>query len=244
DSVGAIINSNTFDNHADFPIIISGSPNINITNNSGANNEINGINIFGTMTNQTATTTLSYNPLPYILDNALTVAENTALEIGPETVFKIAKKGLNSFGFINVDGYLNIAGGVNSADKVLFTSVYDNSDGTNVYGGDAIDTSTITKLGEINLISASSTIENAEFRYLDKALSYIDKAISYNVPSLPSSIDLKNVIFENNTWSIFVDSLSDTPVHRADNIMFVGNQSMSVLEGCAIIDNKLICSLD
>ncbi len=231
DSVGAIINSNTFNNHSGFPIKISGSPNITITGNTGENNETDGINIFGAMTNTIAITTLAYNPLPYIVGNSLTVSEDTALEIGPKTVFKFAKHGA-LWGNIGVNGFLKINGGAGEENQVLFTSIFDDGE---------IATNTIPKKGGINLNSASSTIENAEFRYLDVATDYKDMAKYQVVESFQSPIDLKNVIYKYNTWSIKTDTASTT-VTRAENVTFVGPPSMSDIDGCSIVNNQLIYS--
>lgn len=219
DSVGAIINSNTFNNHADFPIKIGTSPNITISGNSGENNETDGINIFGAMTNTIATTTLAHNLLPYILDRPLTVSENTALEINPKTVFKFSTIGA-VHGFINVNGYLHVNGGEGEDNRILFTSIYNDS-------AKPIEEKIIDNTG-INLNSASSTIKNVEFRYLHEALSYIDKSKNYgNVPILPSAINLKDILFQDNTWSI-QSNTDDIQIICAENITFATTTPMTM----------------
>ncbi len=215
DSVGANINSNIFTNNNDYALKISGSPNIQIENNQGSDNNINAIEIFGYITNEIATTILAQNPLPYIIDRPLVSSPDTVLDIEAGTVFKF-----DDGGYINIGGQLNVNG--SEGNEVLFTSVYDDSDGVDIFNDGSMATSSIPKEGSINILSATSTIQNAEFNYLYMATKY------QNTGSFQSPIDLKNIIFKHNTWSILADE-EDTPVNRAENIEFIGIQSMSSL---------------
>jgi len=209
DSVGAEIISNTFNNNTNYPIKISGSPNITITGNAGENNEINAINIFGAMTNTIATTTLSHNSLPYILDNALTVSINTVLEIGPRTVFKF------DGGSIGGSGQININGGGNEADRISFASISDN----------------VVSQSGIIFSSSTPVIKNAEFRYLDRALSFVQGDLV--------DLNLEDVRFENNTWSIYADN-QNAQVTFVNNLVFATttSQSMNAAVKTALQDAK------
>jgi hypothetical protein len=205
DSYGAIVKSNTFNFNEGFAAVVGGPTNLEMSDNSGSGNGKDGLNLFGYITNETATTTLSCNPLPYVLDNVLMISKGSSLEISPKTVFKFDSNGL-----IGVDGYLWVNGGTGDENKVIFTSLFEEG---------AIATSSIKRVGGINFQSATSTIENAEFRYLDEATSYKDLANSYsNVDSIPSPIDLRDVTYKYNHWSIKTDT-ENNPVSRVENVV-------------------------
>ncbi len=162
------------------------------------------------------------------MEKGIEIIAGTSLTIDAGSIFKFKDNH-----YLSITGELNIEGIV--GDPVIFTSAYDDSDGTDVYGdGFATATSTIAKKGGVNLHSATSTIENAEFRYLDKATAYHD---TYGVQS---PINLKNVIYSHNTWSIRADS-EDVPITLAENVTFVGAPSTSFITGCSVLDNTLVC---
>ena len=215
DTLGSSVSDNNFTNHEGFPLIMNGSSGFSLVNNSGSGNDKNGIQVCGYITKIGFDTTLVQNPLPYLVEKSIEVIVGTSLSISSGSVFKFKQYNINVAGELNVNG---VAG-----NPVIFTSADDDSDGIDVYGNGVTATSSISKIGGINLHSATSTIENAEFRYLDRATAYYD---TYGVQS---PINLKNVIYSYNTWSIFVDNQT-VPVTRNENVQFVGIQSMSVVD--------------
>ncbi|MBU4608947.1 MAG: lamin tail domain-containing protein, partial [Euryarchaeota archaeon] len=219
DTDNIIIKNNIFNdnnsNEESFPLIVNGSSAFELSGNSGSGNDKNGIAVEGYITKEGVNTSLSKNPLPYVLEKSIYVVENSSLDIGAGSVFKF--KDNNT---LNIMGELNVIG--SQSEPVIFTSVYDDSDGIDVYNDGDMEVSNIPKKGGINLQSANSVIENAEFRYLDKATAY-KAPYGYQSP-----INLKNVNYIDNIWSIFADA-EDTPVDRNENVQFTAGQSMSSL---------------
>jgi len=203
DSSNLIIDNNFFQNNVSFPLTIANPTGLKITNNSGINNGTDGINLSGYLFE--GATELDYNPLPYVIDNVLIVAEKAVLEIKPQTTFKFDKDGT-----LGVEGYLGVKGGIGDENKIIFTSLFEK---------EGVATSSIAKVGGINIMSASSTIENAEFRYLKEATNYMDLSNYYSGREpLPAAINLKDVVYRYNYWSIKTDTL-DNPIIRAENII-------------------------
>ena len=216
DTLGSSVSDNNFINHEGFPLIMNGSSGFSLANNSGSGNDKDGIQVCGYITKVGFNTTLIQNPLPYLIEKSIEVITGTSLTISSGSIFKFKKYNINVAGELSINGTLS--------NPVIFTSAYDDSDGTDVYGdGPVTATSSISKIGGINLNSGNSVIENAEFRYLDKATAY------KNTASFQSPIDLKNVIYSHNTWSIFADDQT-APVTRNENVQFIGTQSKSSLD--------------
>ncbi len=201
DTFGAVVDSNIFDNNnsneESFPLELSGSSGFILTSNSGTGNDKNGISVWGNVTKEGINTVLVENSLPYILEKGLSVAGNSTLEIGPKTVFKFDGGG------IGVSGYLNIDGGNNEVDKILFSSM----------------SNSIASQSGISFSSSTSSIKNAEFSYLDKALAFIN--------CNPVDLNLENVRFNNNTWSIYADN-QNAQVTFANKLLFATTTSQSM----------------
>ena len=215
DTLGSSVSDNNFTNHEGFPLVMNGSAGFSLTNNSGSNNDKNGIQVCGAITKVGTNTTLTQNPLPYLVEKSIEVMTGSSLAINSGSVFKFKQYNINVAGELNING--------TTGNPVIFTSAYDDSDGTDVYGDGTTATSSISKIGGINLHSATSTIGNAEFRYLDRATAYYD---TYGVQS---PIYLDGVTYSYNTWSIFADDQT-APVNKNENVQFVGTQSMSSLD--------------
>ena len=208
DTVGAVIDSNVFNynnsNEESFPLYLSGSAGFTLVNNSGANNDKNGISVWGVTAKEGVNTSLVENPLPYILEKGLTVSENSTLEIGPRAVFKFDGGGIGGSGQINING------GDNEADRISFISISD---------------SVVSQSG-MGFSSSTPVIKNAEFRYLDRALSFTNCDLV--------DLNLENVLFENNTWSIYADN-QNAQVTFVDNLVFATTTSMSMNAAVEIV---------
>ncbi|MCK5285927.1 MAG: lamin tail domain-containing protein [Candidatus Pacebacteria bacterium] len=219
DTQGSIVKSNTFKNNnsneKSFPLILNGSFSFEVANNSGSGNDKNGIQACGYITKVGFNTILTQNPLPYVVEKSIEIMKDTSLSIEAGSVFKFKNSSVNIMGELNINGVLG--------NPVIFTSAEDDSDGVDVYNDGLVASSTITKKGGINLHSATSTIKNAEFRYLDRATAY------YNTYGVQSPLNLENIIYSYNTWSIFADEQT-APVDKNDNVQFIGAQSMSSLD--------------
>ncbi|MBU1046776.1 lamin tail domain-containing protein [Patescibacteria group bacterium] len=219
DTENIIIKNNIFNdnnsNKESFPLILSGSTAFDLSGNSGSGNDKNGIALEGYITKEGVDTSLLKNSLPYVLEKSIYVVENSSMNIESGAVFKFKDNN-----YLNIIGELNVKGGEN--DKVIFTSVYDDSDGVDVYNDGLMEESDIPNKGGVIFQSANSIIENAEFRYLNQATAY------KNPYGYQSPINLKNVNYIDNIWSIFADA-EDTPVDRNENVQFSDGQSMSSL---------------
>ncbi|MBI2022985.1 lamin tail domain-containing protein [Candidatus Giovannonibacteria bacterium] len=93
--------------------------------NGGSSNGINGISLSGSLTSSSGTTTLSANPLPYIIPSrtTLSVPQNFGLVI--ESGTKILGAGDSSS--LEINGTLEMKGV--SADDILFSSLGDSAPG-------------------------------------------------------------------------------------------------------------------
>ena len=204
----AVITSNEFKNNSGF-VISSYGTNV-FSNNFGNNNGKNGISLYSNLTNPNTTNNLKYNQLPYVIDGNISVVASSTLIVDPSVVVKFNDKK------IDVYGRLEINGGVGS--EVLFTSIADDSDGTNV-GNDVqpnpLSPSNVS--GTYMKSGATSIIKNAEFRYMKCGVSY------ENAPP----IHLENVIFKNNKTAICNDTQSTTASSTVSNVTFENNTSTS-----------------
>ncbi len=224
DTKGAIVVSNFFKNqnnsvvtYNDFPLIMNGSSGSTLDNNSGENNYKNAISLRGYIAKDDSNTTLTKNPLPYLIENYIGTTASSTLIVSPGVVFKF-NDSYSNCGKLSVSGKLIVSGGNNPSERVLFTSAYDDSDGTDMYNNGASE-GVITGDQGVSLISATAEIKNAEFRYLKKALSFSQ--------CNPVNINLENVKFENNTWSIYADN-QNAQVTLADKLVFATTTPMSM----------------
>lgn len=200
----ALIEENIFESNSGEAIYSSGVLG-NFSGNSGSDNFINGIVVFGNITASEATTTLSANPFPYVIKrfNAA-VVPNSALIIPKGIVIKSDK-------FLNVEGNLLIEG-ENSADIVL-TSFYDDSiSGDTNNDGSATANNHGLWQGIIMKPGSYSEIKGATFRYADTALTYQN-----------SPINLSNVRFAGNNLAIKADAGSVILTIDAATIEFIDN---------------------
>jgi len=224
DTVGAVVDSNFFRNHkntvpayADFPLVMNGSTDFILTNNSGTNNYKNAISLQGYIAREGSDTHLVKNPLPYLLERNIYTTASSTLTISPGVVIKFNDNCTNC-GTLGIEGQLFVNGGENAGEKVIFTSAYDDSDGTDMYN-DGPTTGEITKNQKIALIATSPSIKNAEFRYLKEALSFVNCD--------PVDLNLENVLFQDNIWSIQTNR-DNVQVTLADNLTFATSTSQSM----------------
>jgi len=224
DTVGAVVDSNVFRNYddvntryADFPLILRGSTDFVLKNNSGEDNYKNAISLSGYVARSGSNTTLVKNPLPYLLENNLNTVANSTLTIGPGVVIKFNDNCVNC-GVLVIGGQFFVNGGEGNNEKVIFTSAYDDSDGTDMYNDGPTD-GKVTKNQKIVLTGTTPIIKNAEFRYLKEALSFVNCD--------PVDINLENVLFRDNVWSIQADT-KNVQVSLADNLTFASSTSQSM----------------
>jgi len=164
----ASISSNTFTSNTGEAIYSYGRLG-SYSGNSGTGNGVNAISINGTITQNGATTTLSANSLPYLLQGIVTVAASSTLAINPGITIKGWNNSATSY--LNIYGNLIISG-ANFSD-IIFGSMYDSPAKGN-WGG-------------LRFYSGSqSAISGATFEYADSA-------------SRTYPITASNVTFTNNT---------------------------------------------
>jgi len=190
----ASVSSNTFTSNTDEAVYSAGRLG-SYSGNSGSGNGVNAISINGTITQNGATTTLSANSLPYLLQGAVTVVASSTLAINPNIVIK----GWNnsSTSYLNIYGNL-VVSGANFSD-IVFGSMYDSPVKGN-WGG-------------LRFYSGSiSTISGATFEYANTAIAYTD-----------SPINLSNVKFNENNLGLSADSASRTYPITASDVIFTNN---------------------
>ncbi|AKM84053.1 TPA: hypothetical protein DCZ46_01850 [Candidatus Campbellbacteria bacterium] len=204
----AVVNSNEFKNNSENAILSSGPAMF--YNNSGAGNKINGIIIGSDITETGMTNVMKKNQLPYVLDDSnVSVVASSTLKIDPGVVIKFGDR------MFLVEGNLEING--SDSEKVLFTSISDNSDGTNVLGLEQPEEIGIGKrIGTYLKDGSTSSIKNAEFRYMRYGVKYEN-----------SPINLENVVFRNNDTAIYADL--DSVIQKAENIIFEDNNATSTI---------------
>ncbi len=204
DNALALIEKNIFESNSGEAIYSNGVLG-NFSGNSGSDNFINGIVVLGNITANEATTTLSANPLPYVIKrfNASVIA-NSALIISKGIVIKSDKS-------LNVEGNLFVQG-ENSADIVL-TSLYDDSiSGDTNNDGSATENNYGLWQGVVLKPGSYSEIRGATFRYANTALTYQN-----------SPINLSNIKFEGNNLAIKADAGSVSLTINAGTIEFIEN---------------------
>jgi len=207
-SSDANIKGNVFTGNTYRAFTYAGVSGGSISGNSGTSNAQNGIIIYGLIAGDNSTTTLQKNNMPYLINTSdIEVSASSTLIISPGVVLKFKDRRMNIFGNLRVNG--------ESGNKVLFTSIYDDSD-----GNDALNDG--ESLGRINgdqgvymKDGSSSIISNAEFKFMKKALVYEN-----------SPINLSDVSFSGNDYSIYATGASTT-VYRADDVVFVGDTNTS-----------------
>ena len=179
------------------------------SNNSGSGNAVNGIILYGNITQGGGRATLKANGLPYVFNiGTVTAVASSTLTIEPGTTVKFEEQTLDVFGDLNIGG----AGGI-----VLFTSSSDDSDGNDVHGNGA----TVGNIGwrpQGTRLKPGSTsrIENTEFRFMRTALTYDN-----------SPIYLDTITFSNN--NLGVSAAAGETILRANNITFTNNTATSTI---------------
>src|SRR3989339_891702 len=203
----ATVDSNIFNNNLEEAVNSFG---FNIFfNNSGAGNKSNGIIIGGDLTETDTTGILKKNNLPYVVDSNVSVVASSTLKINPGVVVKFKDKQFDVYGALEING--------GEGERVLFTSLDDDSDGTDVNNDVQPDDISIGQwTGTYLHPMSSSSIKNAEFSYMKYGLLYED-----------SPINLENVTFKNNQWGVFADT--NSVLQTANNIIFENNTSTSTV---------------
>jgi hypothetical protein len=164
-------------------------------NNSGLSNGTDGIILYGTITAQNSTTTLSVNSLPYVLSGTVSTVASSTLVIEAGTTIK----GWGGFwgSKFNIYGNLLVQG--TSVGDVVFTS-YNSSPNKGDWQG-------------VRLYANSfSDIKGA-------IISYAEKGIVYE----SSPLNLENVRFSNNNIGIQKDSNSIIQNVASSTVEFSGN---------------------
>ncbi len=204
DNALALVEKNIFESNSGETIYSNGALG-NFSNNSGSNNSVNGIVVFGNITTNEATTTLSANPLPYVIKRFdATVIANSTLIIPKDIIIKSDK-------YLNVEGNLFVEG-ENSADIIL-TSFYDDSvSGDTNNDGSATQNNHGLWQGIVMKPGSYSEIKGATFRYADTALTYQN-----------SPINLSSVRFEGNNLAIKADASSVAQTIESATIEFIDN---------------------
>lgn len=203
-SSNADITNNEFTGNTYRTFIYTGILGGSISGNSGSSNVYNGIVLYGIIAQENSTTTLKKNNIPYLIhDGELNVNASSTFAIDPGVVLKF--KGWR----MNVLGYLDING--ESGNPVVFTSLYDDSDGNDAGNDGPSDGRVSGEQGVYLKDGSTSDIEHAEFRFMKKALSYDNSPIS-----------LSNVSFEGNRYGVYATGASSTVI-KADSITFVGD---------------------
>ena len=194
----ASVSSNTFTSNTDEAVYSAGRLG-SYSGNSGSGNGINAISLNGTITQNGATTTLSANSLPYLLQGIVTVAASSTLSVNSG----IAIKGWNnsSTSYLNVYGSLVVSGA--DFSDIIFGSMY-SSPAKGNWGG-------------IRFYSGSqSAISGATFEHANAAIAYTD-----------SPINLSNVKFNENNLGVSADSASMSYPINVSNVTFTNNTAIT-----------------
>ena len=190
----AAVDSNTFTGNAGEAVYSYGRLG-SYSGNSGSGNGIGAISLNGTITQNGATTTLSANSLPYLLQGIVTVAASSTLAVNSGATIKGWNNSATSY--LNVYGNL-VVSGANFSD-IIFSSMY-SSPAKGNWGG-------------LRFYSGSqSSISGATFEYANTAISYND-----------SPINLSNVRFNENNLGVSADSASRTYSITASGVTFTNN---------------------
>lgn len=204
----AVVDSNIFKNNTEKAILSQGASLF--SDNSGFGNGTNGIVILGNITQEGLENILKKNQMPYVVDfSELTVLASSTLKIDPGVTIKMGNKKFNVYGNIDIG---NLEG-----ERVLFTVVSDDSDGFDVDNNPQPEDISFGKWSGLYLKDGStSSIKNAEFRYMRYGVKYEN-----------SLINLENVVFKNNDTAIDADL--DSVIQKAENIIFEGNNATSTI---------------
>ena len=170
----AIIENNFFE-HFNYPqgtIFINNSYPI-CKGNSGQNNNINGIYIWGTIVKDWL---LYKNEIPYVIAS-LTVASSSTLEIKPGTVISFTT---NPSGGMEINGTLKAVG--REEDKIVFTSLSPPSRWATIHFNSSNTTSTL----EYVIISYGFGVNP------EQGVVYVDN----------SKVELRYVTFEENYYNL------------------------------------------
>ncbi|MCF7835499.1 MAG: lamin tail domain-containing protein [Candidatus Marinimicrobia bacterium] len=174
--------------------------------NNGSDNFLNGINLVGNLTDAGGNYSLLQNSLPYCLtDGASTVVASSTLTVESGVVVKGDK-------VMNVNGRLVVSG--QDYDDILFTSLYDDSDGNDATNDGVAG---VPQAGQFKgiAVSAGGELEARGFtmRYagstsgggqdfagivLDGAVADISDALFYdNYPHGIRAVDSESVVIDN-----------------------------------------------
>lgn len=221
-----VINNNTFHNHR-YGLRVENSPSLSATSNtftkntieavhvsgalgtfranSASDNAINGIVIgfIGNITS-TGTTTLTANPMPYVIKYSASVAASSTLTFEPQTVIKGYPNIASAIGALRIKEDAKIFfKGILPTD-LIFTSFYDDS-----VGGDTDNaTTTMPQAGDwIGIVveeGGSLEMKGFSVQYAETGLTVLD-----------ASAILQDVIFANNELDI--KSIGDSLVNCISN---------------------------
>lgn len=206
----ATIQNNTFTSNTYRAAQYFGRMAGGITGNSGSNNGINGIVIYGYIAQGNSTTTLFTNNIPYVIniDDVKTTASST-LAIDEGTTVKFEDKELQIYGRLVILG--------TQGSPVLFTSAYDDSDGNDALNDGVSEGRVSGNQGVYMKSDSSSDIDYAEFRYMKTATSYAN----------PSPIDISDIIYSYNDLGVY--AAQGETIIRAYNITFNDNTATSTI---------------
>ncbi|TSC67263.1 MAG: parallel beta-helix repeat-containing protein, partial [Parcubacteria group bacterium Gr01-1014_72] len=205
----ARVSGNTFTGNGE-AIRYRGGSGGHVAGNGGSGNGKNSILIGGLALDGNATTTLSANVLPYVVDDvSIHFGANAALILEEGVVLKISRER------VVVNGHLEVRGSASA--PVIVTNISDDSDGTDVVG-DGPSMGMLTGDQGIYLeLGSTSIVRNAVIRWMRRGLSY----------TIDSPIDIANVSFENNEVGILAPA--GTPIVGATNIIFSNNAATSTI---------------
>ncbi len=209
-SATGVVESNYFESNIEGAIYSSGTLGT-FNNNSGANNGLNSINIWGNLTQAGDSITLNPNPLPYTLKGYETpqVVASSVLTIGNGAVIKSIDKGISVYGSLVIDGE-------NSSD-IVFTSLYDDS-----IGGDTNNDadSTLPAPGQFPGIFVADTgsLDARGFTMRYAGSNSFGGNNSAGVMVYGGVADISNALFNSNyPFGIFS---SDSPNVKIENARF------------------------
>lgn len=190
--ISATVNSNTFKHNQDYAISTILNNNT-FSGNSGSDNGKNGILLRGELTQENFNSSLKKNYIPYVLfgNNGInTVVASSTLSVDAGVVVKFeTNSNLNVFGDMELKG--------EDGNRVLFTSVDDDSDGTDVNSDGQINPILPTNGGVNFKPGSTSLIKYSDFDYLNTALNYENSPVS-----------LQNTKFKENITTIKIDGQS------------------------------------
>ncbi|PIP73998.1 MAG: hypothetical protein COW88_00275 [Candidatus Lloydbacteria bacterium CG22_combo_CG10-13_8_21_14_all_47_15] len=200
---GGLVSGNTFIGNVT-AVRADGLPG-GFSGNVGSGNITNGINLSDSIATVGATTTLGANGLPYLIKiTDASVPAGSALVVESGATLKFQGRRLI------VSGHMQVAGVAST--PVVFTSAFDDSDGNDATGNGASVGTVSGMQGIVLEPGSSSSISDAEFRFMHTALSYLDSpitladvrfvnnrlAVAANAKTLAHTIIVSGVTFEDN----------------------------------------------